>query len=264
MNTKIKKIALFGGVYNNHLALRQACELALAHDCEKLFQLGDLGGFGPFPNKVFPILKEFNVQCIQGNYEESLANRVSDCGCGYTHPRDNYYAQLSYDYTNDNLSEENRNFLKTFPKRRQVRVGGAVVHLCHGSPRRVNEFLWETATSNAFVLSLMRELKCDIVACTHTGLPWKREVAPKKWIVNVGALGRPANDGQQNVWYVELSWKNGQVDIQHIPVHYDWKKLAEEMTAERLPSEFIETITTGWWTTCLEILPEKERARGRY
>ncbi len=36
------------------------------------------------------------------------------------------------------------------------------------------------------------------------------------------------------------------------------------MEAEGLPPEFRETILTGWWTTCLEILPAKERAAGRY
>jgi hypothetical protein len=36
------------------------------------------------------------------------------------------------------------------------------------------------------------------------------------------------------------------------------------MDAERLPGEFIETIVSGWWTTCLEVLPQKERARGRF
>ena len=34
--------------------------------------------------------------------------------------------------------------------------------------------------------------------------------------------------------------------------------------AQRMPPEFRETILTGWWTTCLEILPTKERARGKY
>jgi hypothetical protein len=35
------------------------------------------------------------------------------------------------------------------------------------------------------------------------------------------------------------------------------------MQEEGLPEEFTETIQTGWWTTCLEILPGKERRRGR-
>jgi hypothetical protein len=36
------------------------------------------------------------------------------------------------------------------------------------------------------------------------------------------------------------------------------------MRAEHLPAEFIETIETGWWTTCLEILPAKERAHSKF
>ena len=36
------------------------------------------------------------------------------------------------------------------------------------------------------------------------------------------------------------------------------------MRAAGLPEPFVETIETGWWTTCLEIVPPRERARGAY
>jgi hypothetical protein len=36
------------------------------------------------------------------------------------------------------------------------------------------------------------------------------------------------------------------------------------MRAEGLPEEFVETTLTGWWTTCLEVLPARERAASRY
>ena len=49
-----------------------------------------------------------------------------------------------------------------------------------------------------------------------------------------------------------------------VPVAYDHEALAREMRDEELPEEFVETILSGWWTTCLEILPGKERARGRF
>jgi hypothetical protein len=52
--------------------------------------------------------------------------------------------------------------------------------------------------------------------------------------------------------------------VEFIPLAYDHDQLAREMTAEHLPDEFIETILTGWWTTCLEVLPSKERRRGRW
>jgi len=40
--------------------------------------------------------------------------------------------------------------------------------------------------------------------------------------------------------------------------------VVREMKEEGLPEEFQATISTGWWTTCLEILPSKERRGGRY
>src|SRR3712207_3365392 len=36
------------------------------------------------------------------------------------------------------------------------------------------------------------------------------------------------------------------------------------MRAAGLPEAFVETIETGWWTTCLEIVPARERSRGRF
>jgi hypothetical protein len=71
--------------------------------------------------------------------------------------------------------------------------------------------------------------------------------------VNVGSLGRPANDGRPEVWYTILSATGRDLDVEFIPVQYDHEALAQEMRDEKLPEEFVETILTGWWTTCLEI-----------
>ena len=78
-------------------------------------------------------------------------------------------------------------------------------------------------------------------------------------------IGRPANDGQTNVWYAILDQRHDappQVEI--VPLAYDHLALADEMRQEALPEEFVETILSGWWTTCLEILPARERARSRF
>ena len=48
------------------------------------------------------------------------------------------------------------------------------------------------------------------------------------------------------------------------PLEYDHEQLAAEMKQEGLPEEFTATVLTGWWTTCLEIMPAKERQRGRF
>lgn len=260
----MKRLALFGGIYNNYLALEAAIDDARRRDADGLYCLGDLGAFGPHPDRVYPLLRENSVQCIQGNYDNSLAGGLADCQCGYTDPRDNHFARLSYNYTFKNTSADNKAWLRTLPEALRVEIGGRSVLLCHGSPRRMNEFLWESTSPDTFLEYLLAQANADIGCVTHSGIKWHRELPEKRHFINVGVLGRPENDGSTNVWYTLLTINGGEVKVEFIPVEYDFEKLAGEMRAENLPVEFAETITTGWWTTCLEVLPHKERARGRF
>src|SRR6185436_17489085 len=69
-----RRILVFGGIYNNHLALAALLEEAMRRQVDAVYCLGDLGGFGPNPEKVWPLLLSGDVRAIQGNYEESLAS----------------------------------------------------------------------------------------------------------------------------------------------------------------------------------------------
>ncbi|MCA9174869.1 MAG: metallophosphoesterase [Planctomycetales bacterium] len=284
--TDAETLALFGGVYSNYLALEAAIHDALQRGAERLYCLGDLGAFGPHPDRVFPLLRKHGVICLQGNYDDSIGNARDDCQCGYTDPRDNYYAQISYEYTLRNTSDANREFLRSLPPQRRERWGNREVLMCHGSPRRVNEFLWESTTSTAFLERLCEQHRADTIFATHTGIKWTRQLSRERQFVNVGALGRPEHDGRTEVWYtlvkhLGLVHRASQgspamearpvaetraatlppLEVQFVPVQYDFRRLAEEMRSEQLPEAFVETILTGWWTTCREVLPSKERLR---
>ncbi len=269
MSPEPKRIAVFGGVYSNHLALEAAIEDATARGATALYCLGDFGAFGPNPDKVFPLLVDADVRVMRGNYDDSIARGLDDCQCGYTDPRDNYFARLSYRYTYQNTSERWRRWMGELPAELTLDVDGVRILFCHGSPRRMNEFLWESATSTQFLSHMAKELKADLILGTHTGIHWQRTLPGVGRFANVGVLGRPANDGTTNVWYalVEVAPSDVREDrtrVEFVPVTYDHERLAAEMREERLPQEFIETVESGWWTTCLEILPAKERMRGRY
>jgi predicted phosphodiesterase len=263
MIEQYKRITVFGGVYNNHLALIETIKHATAEQTEALFCLGDLGGFGPNPDKVFPLLDEHQIKVLQGNYDDSVGNEKNDCQCGYTDPRDNYFAQLSYDYTLRNTSSEFRRYQRQLPQSFRFRLGRYDVLCAHGSPRQTNEFLWYTATPVHFLEKLCDDYHADIILVTHTGIKWHRALPSGRHVINVGVIGRPENDGTTNVWSTTLT-ADDELQVQFTPVAYDHDALAREMIAQQLPHEFVETIQTGWWTTCLEILPPKERARGRY
>lgn len=260
-----RRIACFGGIYNNYLALEAAIGDARSRGAEAMFCLGDIGGFGPHPDRVFGLLAEGGVHCIQGNYDDSIGNELNDCQCGYTDPRDNHFAQISYDYTLANTSRENRRWLGDLPGQLRLELGGQRLLLCHGSPRKTNEFLWESTTPTHFLDKLADDYEADVILSTHTGLHWQRELSASRRFVNVGVLGRPANDGHTNVWYTLLEAGGPEgVTAQFVPLEYDFRRLAREMREEGIPEEFGETLHSGWWTTCLEILPSKERKRGRY
>lgn len=262
------RYAVFGGVYNNYVALSAVLDDAERRGAQAAYCLGDLGGFGPHPDRVFPILLDRGVRVMQGNYDHSIGHGLADCACGYTDPRDNHYAQLSYAYTQGKTSARWLPYLRGLPPHIREEWAGQRVLMAHGSPRRVNEFLWESASPDAFLAMLLRRHEADALFITHTGIPWQRRLPAELGgglVVNVGAIGRPANDGRTEVWYalVTASAPLG-LGAELIPVAYDQGRLVHDMRAEGLPQEFIDTIETGSWTTCLEILPARERARGRF
>lgn len=261
--TNYSRIAVFGGVYNNYLALQALVNEMPRHKADGLFCLGDLGAFGPHPDRVYPLLVENKIQVVQGNYDNSIGNDLDDCQCGYTDPRDNYFAQISYDYTNTNTSREFKNYQKKLPPEIRFVTHGKRVLLCHGSPRRTNEFLWESTTPTQFLGKVFKDYQADLILTTHTGIKWQRRLSDNKLYANVGVIGRPENDGKTNAWFSIVHF-SPELQVEFIPLEYDFQRLAKEMKEEKLPEEFIQTTLTGWWTTCLEILPGKERARGKF
>ena len=260
----VTRIAFIGGIYSNYYALEATLADISRRSPDRTFFLGDLGAFGPHPDRVPELLIERGLAGIQGNYEESLSTRATDCHCGYTDPRDNHYAQISYDYTLEHTSNALKDWMGTLPRNIRFTAGSKRVLLSHGSPRKINEFLWRSTSSEPFLEKMCEEHDADVIVCTHTGIHWHRELSRGRHVINAGVIGRPANDGQTNVWYTMVEVRGDDVRVEFVPVVYDHERLAREMRQERLPEEFVETILTGWWTTCLEILPAKERAAGKY
>jgi pyruvate-formate lyase-activating enzyme/diadenosine tetraphosphatase ApaH/serine/threonine PP2A family protein phosphatase len=258
----VPRLGVFGGVYANPHALEAVLADARARGCDELLCLGDLGGFGAGCDAVWaPLLRE-GVRCVAGNYDIAIGRGDEDCGCGYADERDNRFAQLMYDFTRAHTSAAFAAWMRGLPGELRLRRGGVDVHAVHGSPLEVNDFLWESLDDEDLAVRT-RASGADVLLCTHTGLPWQRDVAGTL-VVNVGACGRPANDGTPDVWYAVVDLEAGAARAELVRVPYDWRAQAADMRAAGLPEPFVETVETGWWTTCLEVVPPAERARGRF
>jgi predicted phosphodiesterase/pyruvate-formate lyase-activating enzyme len=256
------RVAVCGGPYANPYALRAFVADARARGCERLYCLGDLGGFGAEMDALWPVICEDGIVCVAGNYDVALARGDPDCGCGYRDERDNAFAQLIYDHTRVHTGGAFTAWMGRLPSERRLTLGGVSVHLVHGSPLALNDFWWESMTEDEHRARVTAS-GAEVICCTHSGLPWQRRV-DGRLVVNVGVLGKPANDGTRNVWYAVLDLDAGQTRAELVPLDYDWSAQAASMRGAGLPEAFVETIETGWWTTCLEVLPPAERARGRY
>jgi predicted phosphodiesterase len=250
-----KTFAVCGGPYSNFSAVEKFLEET--KDFTYRFCLGDLGGFGPHPDKTIDLLRSAGVICLKGNYDHSVGFGEADCGCGYIDPRDRHFAQVSYDYTFKNTSLKNRLWLQSLPDEIELEWKNKKILLCHGSPDSVNEFVWESETDEKKLSQWFQKNSVEMILCTHSGIPWiKRTNAGQIWF-NVGVLGRPAHEDNTRVFYGLVSAENN-LNAELVAMNYDSTEVIAAMKQEKLPDEFIESLKTGHWTTCSNILPPEE------
>ncbi|MGH3875016.1 MAG: radical SAM protein [Pseudonocardiaceae bacterium] len=260
------RVALCGGTYSNPYALRAFVADARARGADRLWCLGDFGAYGAEPEAIWPLLTGNGVECIAGNYELAIGRGDPDCGCGYADADDNAFAAIAYDYTLRHTSAEFAAWMRTLATEHREAVDGVDLHLVHGSPLAVNDFWWESLPDDAHRMRIAAS-GADVICCTHSGLPWTRRFSGPggdTLVVNVGVLGRPANDGARHVWYALLDCVDGHATAELVALDYDWPAHAASMRDAGLPEAFTQAVETGWWTTCLEVVPPAERSRGRF
>src|SRR5215203_5337346 len=122
-----------------------ALEAALARieelGIERLYCGGDLVGYGPHPDEVVARIAERGIPTVYGNYDHAVARDNRDCGCAYRTPRDRELGQRSIDWTLVHTGQEAKEWMRELPFDLCFEVGRTHVHLVHGSPRKVNEYL---------------------------------------------------------------------------------------------------------------------------
>ncbi|RBQ18345.1 hypothetical protein DP939_20995 [Spongiactinospora rosea] len=256
------RIAVCGGVYSNPWALRAFVADARRNRADRLYCLGDLGGYGTEPNAVWPLLVDNDVTCIAGNYDVAIAAADEDCGCGYRDPRDREFSAIMYDFTLRNTDRRFAAWMGGLRTERREKLAGCDVHFVHGSTIGLNDFWWESLPESEHVRRVAAS-GADVILCTHSGLPWIRR-AGSSLVVNVGVIGKPANDGDRRVRYALIDLDDGAAKAQIVRLHYDWRSQAKALRDAEFPGAFARTIVTGWWTTCLEVLPAAERADGLF
>ena len=89
------------------------------------------------------LIAERDIATIYGNYDYAIARDLDDCGCAYITPHDRELGQRSVEWTLAHTDQASKDFMRQLPFDLHLQVGDTPVHLVHGSPRKVNEYLFE-------------------------------------------------------------------------------------------------------------------------
>ena len=179
-----------------------------------------------------------------GNYDDGVGFDRDDCGCAYKDNGERERGQASLMWTRRVVDAERKAFLRTFAPELRREVNGVRIRLVHGSPRRMNEYLFEDRDEGS-LKRIAASADADVLVFGHTHKPWHREIEGVLFI-NTGSVGKPKDGDPRACWVLLTVREDGSVQVDTRRVDYDITAMATAIRAETdLPDRFAEDIETG-------------------
>jgi putative phosphoesterase len=240
------KLAIFSDVHANLPAMKVVSEHIQQGRYDGVYCLGDLGGYASEPNEVQALVMTMECPTVLGNYDEGVGFERDSCGCNYVKPFDIEMSDLSFFWTREHTSGENKAWLRELPREIRLEVEGWKVLLCHGSPRSTTEYLFETRSEGylkQFVPGGKDDAHADVVVFGHTHVSYHRTVGGVDFI-NTGSVGRP-KDGDPRAGYCVLTLDGDRVTSEQVRLPYDVETTCARLVAAGLPAYFAQYLRAG-------------------
>ena len=233
-------VAVITDIHGNMPALQAALARIDELGISRVFCGGDLVGYGPHPNEVCALIAEPEIPTIYGNYDYAIARDLDDCGCAYVDQHDRELGQQSVAWTLEHTDQVAKDFMRELPFDLRFELGERQVHLVHGSPRKVNEYLFEDKPDRLYQRLAAAE-DADVLVFGHTHKPWIREFAGVLF-VNCGSVGKPKDGDPRGAFAVLELNDAGRVHARIVRVAYDVEPVAREVVAAGLPAEYADKL----------------------
>jgi putative phosphoesterase len=236
------KIAVLGDIHGNIEALNVAYDAAMSKDVEKIYHLGDLGGYAPFVNEVVDFLIGHAIDGVQGNYDDAVVNDKEHCGCKYEDPIQAEMATLSFEWTKKKATRKTRDYMKKLPFKISFSVHDRLVKIFHATLLK-NNLYWYEDRPDKFFCDMARRAGADIMIYGHTHIPYRKDINSKVFI-NAGSVGKPKDrDRRTCVTIVDIFSNEVKTDFLRIP--YNVEKVASDIVESGLPQYFAEKLRLG-------------------
>lgn len=202
----MRRIALYSDIHANLPALEAVLADIERAGVSERYCLGDLVGYGNDPSGVIARVRASGDPVIRGNYDDGVGEHAGSCGCYYPTEDDKRIGAESYARTDAALDDAEHEYLAALADGVRFQAAGARVLLCHGSPRRINEYLMpDRPDDNLARLADIAE--ADVVCVGHVHIPYHRVVTAEDGraahYVSDGSVGKP-KDGDPRACWAEL------------------------------------------------------------
>lgn len=239
----VNQIAVFSDIHANLPALQSVLEDMDRHGLEKRYCLGDLVGYGTFPNEVIELIRGRNIPTIMGNYDQGVGNSSDECGCAYKTAEEEALGKRSISWTNAHTSDENKAFLRSLLPQIPLQLSELRVVLAHGSPRRINEYLYVDRPDSGLE-RILDGVDADVLVVGHTHKPYHRVLPSGRHVINDGSVGKP-KDGDTRAAYIILEAEGRDLRVEFVRVPYDIERTATAIEASEMPAEYAGMLRTA-------------------
>jgi predicted phosphodiesterase len=234
--TMTSRFAVVADVHANLPGLEAILDDIDRRDIADVVCLGDLVGYGPFPNEVAVLMRDRRIPTVMGNYDQGIGFATGDCGCVYVTNEQRAEGAASLKWTDAVASAETRAYLRSLEDRFVLATAAGELLAVHGSPRRINEYLFEDRPETAMT-RMAAENPYRAILFGHTHVPYVREIAGTAF-VNVGSGGRP-KDGDWRVCYALVDASQAsRIDVEFVRLAYDFERLQRALAATPLITRF--------------------------
>lgn len=269
---KARRLGIISCIHGNLEALDTVLADLRAREIDSLLCLGDLVGYGPFPDETVARVRTLEIPTVLGCWDQGIAEENETCGCTFVSEEEGELGAMAFWWTTVHVSEETKSYLGTLPMGRAVDLPCGRLVAFHGSPNSTSEYLTES-THELVLFERAASAGCDILVCGHTHVPYVKQVAgtlevraettvkdsiyrarygeveaPRlvtlapKTIINAGSVGEPRHGGLAAT-YAILDTHLGDVEL--CEVEYDVEKTVHAMRAREVPETFAERLLQG-------------------
>jgi diadenosine tetraphosphatase ApaH/serine/threonine PP2A family protein phosphatase len=243
------RYAIISDTHSNLEALSAVISKIADLKADRILCLGDIVGYSANPNEVIDILKNERALCIIGNHDA--------VACGLREPDDfNPLAKRAALWTREQLTDENKTFLRDLPK--ELKVDGFFIF--HGSIHATDRYILykEDIKENfQFLEKLTGQPRIGFFGHTHVrttyihdrdvisvDLSFELSLSPsRQYLINPGSVGQPRDHDPRASFLV---YDTIEHKVTFYRADYDIAACQSKIMEAGLPARLAARLETGW------------------